>query len=800
MPSPLKAAFSHPPAFRTRLLVPIVVVALLAAGAQSFFASATAQKEANALIQQRGAGLLERFVGKLEAQRQAKEINAQLIASQTAVVRAVAEHDEVGLTTSLAPVPGTGGLSGIAAYAADGRELQSEGLPPDPSAAGALVVGALSGGTYSAVQADENGLTIVAAAPVVGPEGRIGAIVVRADQGPELLVKGKENNDVDLAVFHKDRQIGTTLTNGEARRILESSGPALDKLDSLQAALDGLRVHAEVRPLNDDITLVALVPTDDLVPAFTQRTVVTQVVSILMLAALLLVSLLVTRDVARPLRAMVSATESMALGRYDRRVAACGIRELNDLAGAINRLGEQIELQIAKLAYQAFYDPLSGLPNRSLFMDQLGQTLARADRRHGSVAVMFLDLDNFKIINDSLGHHAGDELLVAVANRLLACVPLEDTLARFGGDEFTLALENVTGIGDATQVAERIARELSTPFTLQDGREIFVTASIGIALSTPDQRQPDDLLRDADLALYEAKTNGKARYTVFDRTLNVQAMKRLEMETDLRHAIDRGQFKLHYQPVVDLKTGRISQLEALVRWEHPRRGLILPAEFITLAEETMLIQPIGDWALREACRQARDWHDRRPSDPPVMVSVNLSAGQFRHPKLVNAIGRALRDAGLEPRYLNLEITESILMEAGESTIAILREMKQLGVGLAIDDFGKGYSSLSYLKDFPIDALKIDCSFVRKLGKDPAEMAIVGAIVTLARTLNLEVIGEGVETYEQLLRLETLGCRQGQGYYFARPQPAECIADMLATPYIYRSHAQADPADVFELVG
>ncbi|MCL5025543.1 MAG: EAL domain-containing protein [Chloroflexi bacterium] len=800
MPSPFKAAFSQPPAFRTRLLVPVIVVVLLAAAAQYYFGTTMAQKEADALVHQRGTELLERFVGKLNAQRQAKEILARVIADESALAPAIAERDDVGLAAALATAPAVGELTGVAAYGADGRKLLSAGETIDPSAIGPVVAAALSGEASSAVQADEEGLVIVAAAPVVATEGTIGAIVVRADPGPGLLETGKEHSTADLALFSEGREISTTATNGEVRRILERTDPASESIDKAQAALAGLNLHVIVRPLNDDILLVALVPTDDLMPAFTQRAVIMQVLPIGLLVALLLVSLLVIRDVSRPLKAMVSATESMAQGRYDRRVAACGIRELNDMAGAINRLGEQIEMQLDKLAYQAFYDPLSSLPNRALFMDRLGQALARADRRRESVAVMFMDLDNFKVVNDSLGHHAGDEVLIAVADRLQACVRPEDTLARFAGDEFTLVLESVSGVGDATRVAERIARELSTPFTLQDGREVFVTVSIGIALSGPGQHQPDELLRDADLALYKAKTEGKARYTVFDRTLNVQAMKRLEMETDLRHAIERGEFKLHYQPVVQIKTGRISQLEALVRWEHPRRGLILPAEFIPLAEETMLILPIGDWVLREACRQAKAWQGQHPNALPVIVNVNLSARQFQHPRLVNTIARASRDAGLDPRYLKLEITESILMEAGESTLSILKELKQLGVRLAIDDFGKGYSSLSYLKGFPIDALKIDRSFIQKLGKDPEDMAIVRAIITLARTLHLEVTAEGVETYEQFRCLQDAGCEYGQGYYFARPQPAESVAELLATPYYYCSYTQADPADVFELVG
>ena len=368
-----------------------------------------------------------------------------------------------------------------------------------------------------------------------------------------------------------------------------------------------------------------------------------------------------------------------------------------------------------QLAHRAFHDPLSGLPNRALFMDRLEHALARAQRQQVPVAVIFLDLDNFKIINDSLGHEAGDQLLIAVTRRLQACVRRGDTVARLGGDEFTILVEELSDVGDVTRVAHRILEQLQAPVRLQ-GREIFPTGSIGIAISAEGCDQADALMRDADTAMYQAKTGGKAGYAVFDRSMNLGAMERMELEADLRRAIDRGELRLHYQPIVLLGTGRVREVEVLARWEHPERGLIPPIKFIPIAEETGLIVPLGNWILEEACRQARSWQEQYPGDPPLLISVNVSSRQLQQADLVQQVARILRETGLDPASLKLEITESVMMLNAETTIDKLHQLKELGVRLAIDDFGTGYSSMAYLSSLPIDPLKIDRSFVQKLGQ------------------------------------------------------------------------------------
>lgn len=429
------------------------------------------------------------------------------------------------------------------------------------------------------------------------------------------------------------------------------------------------------------------------------------------------------------------------------------------------------------LRHQALHDPLTDLPNRTLFMDRLEHALSLATRHLRLIAVLFVDLDDFKIVNDSLGHEAGDTLLVAVAKRLRSRLRPEDTVARLGGDEFTIMIENVMVASDATRVAQRIIEGLREPFVIE-GRQISISPSIGVIAAASSRDQPKDLLRKADIALHEAKAKGKARYAVFDPTMNARALERLEVENDLRRAIGRGELRVHYQPKVLVSTGEIVGTEALVRWEHPERGLLSPAAFIPIAEETDLIVSIGRWVLAEACRQTREWQELYPSDPPLVVCVNVSGRQLRHPELVEDVGRALQETGLEPESLALEITEGMLIEDELSILATLRELKRLGVKLILDDFGTGYSSLSYLKRLPADFLKIDRSFVEGLGKDPKDEGIVSAVINLARVLGMEEIAEGVETAEQAAHLRKLGCRFAQGYLFSKPLPAEATGTLL----------------------
>jgi diguanylate cyclase (GGDEF)-like protein/PAS domain S-box-containing protein len=430
-----------------------------------------------------------------------------------------------------------------------------------------------------------------------------------------------------------------------------------------------------------------------------------------------------------------------------------------------------------RLRHQALHDPLTNLPNRTLLMDRLGHALAGAERRKTKVAVLFMDIDNFKYVNDSLSHEDGDRLLVEVGERLRECLRAQDTVARLGGDEFAILLEDLEREEDATVVAGQVAQALRPPVLL-DGQEIFVTVSIGVAFGACSEDRPEALLRKADVAMYRAKTDGKDRHAVYRPEMGVLSSQRFTLEGDLRRALERQELEVYYQPKVLIETGKIVALEALARWEHSERGLLLPAEFVPLAEETRLIVPIGWWILREVCRQVKDWHEIYPAYPPLAVNVNLSARQFYAPDLVRQVADVLEGTALDSGSLVLEITEGVAIEEAPSTVATLNALKELGVKLAIDDFGTGYSSLSYLKRFPVDVIKIDRSIVEGLSQDRGDSAIVAAILTLAHALGLEVIAEGVETSEQVAELQALGCDFGQGYYWWTPQPAKETASLL----------------------
>jgi diguanylate cyclase (GGDEF)-like protein len=426
----------------------------------------------------------------------------------------------------------------------------------------------------------------------------------------------------------------------------------------------------------------------------------------------------------------------------------------------------------------ALHDPTTGLPNRELLTDRIGHALATSDVEGAEpIAVILLNLDRFKVINESVGHAVGDRLLVAVGQRLVAALRPSDTVARFGGDEFGIILDPVADVDEARRIAERIGVEVRAPFPA-GGREWFISASLGIAFGRPGRTTPGEMLREAEIAMVRAKADPSTRYAVFEPSMSDQTMDRIDMENDLRRAIERGELRVHYQPLVDLATDRIVGFEALVRWQHPVRGLVPPLAFIPLAEETGLIVPLGRWVLEMACRQAAKWRDTRPNGPRRLMSVNLSSRQFGQPDLVEQVGSILAETGLDPSMLELEITESVVMDQSEVGVRTLNRLRDMGVRLVLDDFGTGYSSLAYLKHLPLDTIKIDRTFVAGLNGE-ADRSIVEAVIALAHGLRISVVAEGIETEAQFEILRAMGCDVGQGYLFARPLPAAEAGRLLS---------------------
>ena len=459
-----------------------------------------------------------------------------------------------------------------------------------------------------------------------------------------------------------------------------------------------------------------------------------------------------------------------------------GLAVFDDSGKTLRMAGSQTDITERKVS-----DPLTGLPNRLLFIDRLGRLIKHAKRRKDILfAVLFLDLDGFKMINDSMGHLIGDQLLLGVANRLEKCLRSTDTVARLGesftvarlgGDEFTVLLDDLKDPNDAKSAADRLMKALAPPFIL-GGKEVFTSVSIGIALSNTAYEHAEDMLRDADTAMYRAKSLGKARFEVFDADMRASVLARLQLETDLRGALERKEFRNFYQPIVSLDSGQIVGFEALLRWQHPTRGLLGPEEFILVAEETGLIRELGWWNLREACRQMSDWRTGPNGRPDLIISVNLSAKQFLQPNLVVDIRKLLHELSLSPDALKLEITESAVMADPSAAVEMLQQIKSIGIHLAIDDFGTGYSSLSYLHRFPLDTLKIDRSFIRDMQEDGEGMEIARTILPMANNLRLDVVAEGVETLEQVALLKQLHCKYAQGYYFSKPLSAENSTALL----------------------
>ena len=564
-----------------------------------------------------------------------------------------------------------------------------------------------------------------------------------ADMGPlfESLMKAKEHP-------------GRPQQADELRGILSSQ--LFQRAALLQAELRNLKEFAE-----DEMSTAYAVSRERMLVTF-------GVFASLFALFALATSMAFRRAVLRPLLQLEQAIREVNQGRHDSRATVFAGDEIGGVCSAFNALLDQQEHSRREIEFLAYHDVLTGLPNQLLAKDRVQQAIAYADRSSARLALLFLDLDNFKSINDSLGHRVGDALLKVVAQRLASCVRDTDTISRQGGDEFLVALPDVRDVDDIAAFAEKLLEKLSASFDIE-GHELSTSASIGIALYPDDSGEFDALLKKADTALFEAKAAGRNTYRFFAERMNAEASEYLRMRNGLRRALADGEFVLHYQPQVDLASGAVVGAEALIRWQHPELGLVPPGRFIPVAEDSGLIVPIGEWVLREACWQAAAW--RAGGLPRLTVAVNLSAIQFKRGDIEKTVADAIAAAGIEADLLELELTESILIRDTDAALATVRRLKALGVQLSIDDFGTGYSSLSYLKRLNVDKLKIDQSFVRDLASDPDDEAIVHAVIELARSLKLRTIAEGVEHEQGVSWLRLYGCDQAQGYHFARPMPA-----------------------------
>ena len=495
---------------------------------------------------------------------------------------------------------------------------------------------------------------------------------------------------------------------------------------------------------------------------------------------------IISRHLAGSLGELRDGMQSVAEGELGPRVASSRVSELHDTSLAFNNMAAALRRSTDRLKHQAFHDPLTGLPNRALFMSSFSHALTWAAQNESAVAVLFMDIDRFKYLNDSLGHGVGDQLLAVLSKRLVAASS-GHLVARLGGDEFTVLVSGADSDSSGVDIAERIRLSLLQPFSVA-GHELFVSMSIGLAVSTPNDTTITDLLRKADIALYRAKADGRGCCIAFHDELDGLSVQQFDLDNALRRAVGRGELLLHYQPIMDLPSGRISGMEALLRWNHPHHGILSPATFIAVAEETGEIIRIGQWVLEEACRQTVAF-EALNRGKPLTVAINISAPEFRQPGLAARVQRVLDETGLAPQCLKLELTESALIGDMPETMHILSELRGLGVGLSIDDFGTGYSSLSYLQRLPVDTLKIDQSFVAGLGETVSAGPVIRAIVELGNALFMKVIAEGIETLAQLEFLESVGCQYGQGHYFHRAMPAAEFEELLREPPVSFGHEQ-----------
>jgi diguanylate cyclase (GGDEF)-like protein len=617
--------------------------------------------------------------------------------------------------------------------------------------------------------------------------------VLAMEEAAERCTSCHHAPDVDARI-RRVRRLITEYTSAASYYITASANPERTLRLKAAAAEVATELLETTEQMAAQATLRLVERTDEAVGMFDRARAILTVSVLITFAVALLAAVRLARSITRPVDQLVAATRAIAGGDLGFSIPMRDRTELGELARHFNSMStalrdgyaslqteiEERKRAEARLAHDAFHDALTGLPNRALFLDRL-QHVIRAAERHPDerYAVLFLDLDRFKVINDSLGHIVGDHLLVAVGARIASALRPGDSVARLGGDEFGVLIEGIRAPPDALQVADRIQRALAGSLEV-DGHEIYATASIGIAMQSERYARPDEVLRDADIAMYQAKLGGRACAELFDAAMHGSVVERMQLEADLRRAVERcDEFVLHYQPVVGLGSGSIVGVEALVRWAHPTRGFLAAEEFVPLAEESGAIVPLGDWVIRRVCEQLRAWQGSQPVLADVAMSVNFSGRQFRRQDFVDAFRRIMSETGVDPRLIAVEVTESVIMDDVEVSAAKLARLRELGVRIHVDDFGTGYSSLSYLHRFPITAVKIDRSFVSELPSHAESEEVVKAIVSIAESLDFDVIAEGIESEAHAERLQELRCRYGQGFHIGPPMEPAALEAWVA---------------------
>ena len=743
-----------------QLLGPLLAIATVSTLLIAGLSEVSATREAERLVDQRGRNVLSGLSERLQEREHTQQLLGGLIAANEGVVAALKGADAVAAAQALVPRRSRFELGFIHAYTSPGAPLLALGGPVG-FATQPLVTSALAGVETSTALVVKGGLVLVAAAPVKADSGIVGALVVGDLLDDAALEELARTKDMQLLLRQRGRVMAASgsLPDADLEAAMEVS------VHGEEVLFQGQHYQVQVTAL-DDGELVALVPVHDLHAAATRRRTTSIALALGLLLAIGATAFIRARAVTRSLDRMVAMAGRMAAGEYDRRLAPMSTRELDELGTAVNHLAGQIQARVDDLVFQAGHDELTGLANRTLLWERARAALA--PHRGGRCGVLFIDLNDFKAVNDSLGHAAGDRTLIAVADILRAHVREQDLPVRLGADEFAVFVDDMSSEDDLVELAQRLLGALSSPLPLGE-HQVVAAASIGIASGESGRGDVELLLRHADVAMYLAKQRPDRPYAVFDATMHTDIVDRLALKADLARALAADELAVHYQPLIDLSTGCVTGTEALLRWTHPTRGNIPPVTFIPLAEESGLIEPIGLWVLRQACRQAVEWG--AGVAPATSISVNLSVRQLQSASIIRDIAEVLAATQLQPERLTLEVTESVLVQDG-TVPELLGQIRALGVRIAIDDFGTGYSSLAYLQRFPVDAIKIDRSFVTPLSDEGASDAIVRSIISIAHVLGARTVAEGIENIAQETSLRALGCSAGQGYLFARPMPAE----------------------------